>query len=164
MKRRHQRIAQMGMWAGSDQCGGPALRHFQREARSAQDACRQPGRNPGLDFVGKEAFLARFGAVAGTLLSTFYLLEHFGNRRTLFIAALLNLLIALAALLYSNVLRAPQGQELTLGDEIEEDEARAGHVHGFDLTQALRGLFDDGLPTDFDAAAWSDVRPRRDAR
>jgi len=37
------------------------------------------------------------GAVTGTVLSTFYLLETFGNRRTLFIAVLLNLLVAVAA-------------------------------------------------------------------
>jgi spermidine synthase len=37
------------------------------------------------------------GAVAGTLLSTFVLLELFGTRRTLWVAALLNVLIAIAA-------------------------------------------------------------------
>ncbi|HVS33130.1 MAG TPA: fused MFS/spermidine synthase [Thermoanaerobaculia bacterium] len=37
------------------------------------------------------------GAVAGALLSTFFLLETFGNRRTLMIAALLNLLVAVVA-------------------------------------------------------------------
>ncbi|MGN6182714.1 MAG: hypothetical protein ACTHQM_03565 [Thermoanaerobaculia bacterium] len=39
------------------------------------------------------------GAVTGVLLSTFLLLELFGNRMTLFFAALLNVLIALGALL-----------------------------------------------------------------
>jgi predicted membrane-bound spermidine synthase len=37
------------------------------------------------------------GAVAGTLLSTFFMLETFGNRKTLLIAALLNLLVAVVA-------------------------------------------------------------------
>jgi len=37
------------------------------------------------------------GAVCGTLLSTFVMLEHFGTRRTLWIACLVNLLIAIAA-------------------------------------------------------------------
>jgi len=37
------------------------------------------------------------GAVAGTLLSTFVLLEIYGNRRTLLIAALVNVLVALTA-------------------------------------------------------------------
>ncbi|HEX9982529.1 MAG TPA: fused MFS/spermidine synthase [Thermoanaerobaculia bacterium] len=37
------------------------------------------------------------GAVAGALLSTFYLLELFGNRQTLFAAVLVNLLVALVA-------------------------------------------------------------------
>lgn len=39
------------------------------------------------------------GAVSGVVLSTFVLLELFGNRMTLFFAALLNVLIALGALL-----------------------------------------------------------------
>jgi spermidine synthase len=39
------------------------------------------------------------GAVAGTLVSTFYLLEHFGNRFTLIGAALLNAFVGLTALL-----------------------------------------------------------------
>lgn len=38
------------------------------------------------------------GAVAGALLSTFYLLEHFGNRLTLWSACIANLLVATAAL------------------------------------------------------------------
>ena len=42
------------------------------------------------------------GAVAGTLVSTFYLLEHFGNRFTLIGAALLNALVGLTALLMAD--------------------------------------------------------------
>jgi spermidine synthase len=42
------------------------------------------------------------GAVAGTLVSTFYLLEHFGNRYTLIGAALLNAFVGLTALLIAN--------------------------------------------------------------
>ena len=37
------------------------------------------------------------GAVAGALFSTFYMLEHFGTRRTLYIAVLINVLVAIAA-------------------------------------------------------------------
>src|SRR5437867_2227745 len=37
------------------------------------------------------------GAVAGTLLSTFFMLEVFGNRRTLLVAVLVNLLVGIAA-------------------------------------------------------------------
>ena len=37
------------------------------------------------------------GAVAGVVISTFYLLEHFGNRTTLWLACGLNLLVALIA-------------------------------------------------------------------
>jgi spermidine synthase len=42
------------------------------------------------------------GAVFGTIFSTFYLLENFGNLKTLIAAALLNTLIGLAAIAYSN--------------------------------------------------------------
>jgi len=37
------------------------------------------------------------GAVAGAMVSTFFLLEVFGTRRTILVAALLNVLVALAA-------------------------------------------------------------------
>ncbi|HKB81427.1 MAG TPA: fused MFS/spermidine synthase, partial [Thermoanaerobaculia bacterium] len=37
------------------------------------------------------------GAVVGTLASTFYLLEHLGNRETLWVAALLNLFVGIVA-------------------------------------------------------------------
>jgi spermidine synthase len=37
------------------------------------------------------------GAVAGTLLSTFWLLEHFGNRNTLFAAMVVNVIVGLTA-------------------------------------------------------------------
>ena len=48
------------------------------------------------------------GAVAGTLVSTFYLLEHFGNRYTLIGAALLNAFVGLTALLMADLgARAP---------------------------------------------------------
>lgn len=41
--------------------------------------------------------LNTLGAVTGALASTFFMLETFGNRRTLFIAVLLNLIVAMAA-------------------------------------------------------------------
>ncbi len=67
------------------------------------------------------------GAVAGTLLSTFYLLENFGNLKTLIAAALLNSLIGMAALAYSNQLRRPRGKSRVMGDEVAaaDDEAIA---------------------------------------
>ncbi|HYK05506.1 MAG TPA: fused MFS/spermidine synthase [Thermoanaerobaculia bacterium] len=42
--------------------------------------------------------LNTLGAVAGTLLSTFVLLEHLGNRQTLFAAVAVNLIVALTAM------------------------------------------------------------------
>ncbi len=44
------------------------------------------------------------GAVVGALLSTFYLLEHFGNRATLWMACGINVLISMAALATSRFL------------------------------------------------------------
>src|SRR3954447_21457418 len=55
------------------------------------------------------------GAVAGTLVSTFYLLEHFGNRYTLIGAALLNAFVGLTALLLSSKRRDAEGYEIDLG-------------------------------------------------
>src|SRR5476651_2701252 len=40
------------------------------------------------------------GAVTGTLLSTFYMLEHFGNRRTLLCGVAVNLVVGGVAFLY----------------------------------------------------------------
>ncbi|HEV8657974.1 MAG TPA: fused MFS/spermidine synthase [Thermoanaerobaculia bacterium] len=44
------------------------------------------------------------GAVAGTLLSTFFMLENLGNRKTLLVAALLNLLVGVMARSLSRVI------------------------------------------------------------
>lgn len=52
------------------------------------------------------------GAVMGTLFSTFYLLENFGNLKTLVAAALLNLLVGLMALSISARIRAGRSHEL----------------------------------------------------
>jgi spermidine synthase len=61
------------------------------------------------------------GAVAGTMISTFYLLEHFGNRLTLIGAALLNAFIGLAALLISDRMRSrKQGRLRIEPDEIDD--------------------------------------------
>jgi spermidine synthase len=67
------------------------------------------------------------GAVAGTLFSTFYLLEHLGNRATLWAAALLNALVGLGAMAISNSMRrAKQGAKAKrMHDEIEA--AAAAH-------------------------------------
>ena len=49
------------------------------------------------------------GAVSGALLATFVLLEHFGNRRTLWLACALNAAVALAALLLAPSSAAASG-------------------------------------------------------
>ncbi|MDP9192844.1 MAG: fused MFS/spermidine synthase [Acidobacteriota bacterium] len=64
------------------------------------------------------------GAVVGVALSTFYLLERFGNLRTLIAAALFNSLIGMAAIAYSNRLRRPLGKDRRMSDEIDEEADR----------------------------------------
>ncbi|HEY6141353.1 MAG TPA: fused MFS/spermidine synthase [Thermoanaerobaculia bacterium] len=49
------------------------------------------------------------GAVAGTILSTFYLLENFGNLKTLICAALLNALIGMTAMMMARPLEEGAG-------------------------------------------------------
>ena len=60
------------------------------------------------------------GAVVGTFVSTFFLLETFGNLRTLIAAALLNSLVGMIAIAYSNAIRTPRGKSRVMGDEIDE--------------------------------------------
>lgn len=62
------------------------------------------------------------GAVAGVAISTFYLLEKFGNLKTLIAAALLNAFVGMAAIAYSNRLRRPSGKDRRMGDEIDADD------------------------------------------
>jgi spermidine synthase len=57
------------------------------------------------------------GAVAGVAISTFFLLERFGNLRTLIAAALFNALVGMSAIAYSNYLRRPSGHEIEDEDE-----------------------------------------------
>src|SRR5437899_2775663 len=66
-------------------------------------------------------------AASAAVLATFYLLENFGNLKTLIAAALLNSLIGMAALSYSNQLRRPRGKSRVMGDEVAaaDDEAIA---------------------------------------
>ena len=59
------------------------------------------------------------GAVSGVLLSTFFLLERFGNLKSLLAAALFNALVGMAALAYSNRLRRPEGKSRQLRNELE---------------------------------------------
>jgi spermidine synthase len=61
------------------------------------------------------------GAVAGALVSTFFLIERFGNRNALFAAALLNAFAGLAAILISNNLRSSRHGIITRS-EIGEEE------------------------------------------
>ena len=56
------------------------------------------------------------GAVAGTLLSTFVLLERFGNRLTLFMAVGVNVLVAVAALLLS------KGVDESTSRQVDEEQ------------------------------------------
>lgn len=51
------------------------------------------------------------GAVAGTLLSTFWMLERLGNHKTLFAAAVVNVLIGLIARAMATELAPEQGEE-----------------------------------------------------
>src|SRR5204862_2769382 len=50
------------------------------------------------------------GAVIGTIFSTFYLLENFGNLKALIAAALLNAMVGLAAIAYSNRFRDAEAE------------------------------------------------------
>jgi predicted membrane-bound spermidine synthase len=77
-------------------------------ARAAEQASDQGRRVVGLLYA-----VNTLGAVCGTLLTTFYALERLGIRKTVWIAALLNLLIALIA---RNVARGMEG-----GAEKEKD-------------------------------------------
>jgi spermidine synthase len=61
------------------------------------------------------------GAVAGALVSTFFLIERFGNRNALFAAALLNAFAGLAALLISNDLRSSRHGIITRTEIAEEE-------------------------------------------
>ncbi len=56
-----------------------------------------------------------FGAVTGALVSTFYLLEHLGNRLTLFSAVALNICVGLAALILGRRSSVPGPQASGLG-------------------------------------------------
>jgi spermidine synthase len=53
------------------------------------------------------------GAVAGTLLATFFLLEAFGNRNTLFLAVAVNVVVAMAARWRTGTLACPRAEEGT---------------------------------------------------
>jgi len=70
------------------------------------------------------------GAVAGALLSTFFLLEHFGNRKTLFVAVLVNVIVALVA--------RTIGRTQQLGNPATEQPA--GHLAGHPATPQPRTL------------------------
>ncbi len=61
------------------------------------------------------------GAVTGALVGTFYLFENFGNRFTIWWAALLNVIIALIALRYSASARKPEEIE----EEAEKEEEKS---------------------------------------
>ncbi len=65
------------------------------------------------------------GAVLGVLVSTFYLLEHLGNRRTLWLGCVVNLAVALAAFALARSLRPAAADDNSPG---ETDGAPAEHA------------------------------------
>jgi spermidine synthase len=79
--------------------------------------------------------LNTLGAVAGTLLSTFVLLEHLGNRQTLFAAVAVNLLVAFVALRWS----ASEGRQASGLWESLPDATPPGSLTP-EATPAERGL------------------------
>ncbi|MBA3543163.1 MAG: fused MFS/spermidine synthase, partial [Chthoniobacterales bacterium] len=68
------------------------------------------------------------GAVAGVVLATFYCLEHFGNRGTLWLACGLNLVVALAALALARsappTVRAPVPPRKATRETSRADDAK----------------------------------------
>ncbi len=81
------------------------------------------------------------GAVIGVAVSTFYLLERFGNLKTLIAAALLNALVGLAAIAYSNRLRRPLGKDRRMGDEIEGEEEERPDLPSADAVAPPRFVY-----------------------
>jgi spermidine synthase len=67
------------------------------------------------------------GAVFGTLIATFYLLEHLGNRMTLFVAVGVNVVVGISAILMED--RRPRLSE-------EEGQVRAPVLQSFALISA----------------------------
>jgi spermidine synthase len=82
----------------------------------------------GRRVVGLLYAVNTLGAVAGTLLTTFFALELLGIRKTLWIAALLNLLIALAARSLARALPSEAGAETSAPEsaEVVEETAEPG--------------------------------------
>jgi spermidine synthase len=64
-----------------------------------------------------------FGAVAGAVISTFFLIEHLGNRQTLWLACGLNLLVAMIARVLSRSL--PEVESTTEAEKVEQAQAAA---------------------------------------
>jgi predicted membrane-bound spermidine synthase len=62
------------------------------------------------------------GAVAGTLLSTFVLLERFGNRATLLLAVGVNVLVAVAARVLSA--RVDKSSSLQVDEQLDDSATR----------------------------------------
>ena len=59
-------------------------------------------------MANESDLLQRLGAVLGAFLSTFLMLETFGNRYTLWLTVLVNALIALFAIAWSRPRKPPQ--------------------------------------------------------
>lgn len=74
------------------------------------------------------------GAVAGVLLSTFYLLEQLGNRATLFVACAANAVVALTALLFARTLRS--ASVAARREEVAQDPAQEAAPVPFILVAA----------------------------
>ncbi|MGZ5475005.1 MAG: fused MFS/spermidine synthase [Thermoanaerobaculia bacterium] len=64
------------------------------------------------------------GAVTGTLLATFYMLEHFGNRRTLLCAAALNAVVGIGAIVVGRRWFSVAGSQLSDSQPTTENRER----------------------------------------
>ncbi|MGK2858372.1 MAG: fused MFS/spermidine synthase [Thermoanaerobaculia bacterium] len=82
--------------------------------------------------------LNTFGAVTGVFLATFYALEHIGNRYTLWMAALLNLFVALTALLISRSAAAQATEPSVAEAEASEESLEPRPVSAAPLPAAER--------------------------
>jgi spermidine synthase/MFS family permease len=72
--------------------------------------------------------LNTIGAVVGTLLSTFFLLEIFGNQRTLWLACLVNALVGLTARVLSRKIETADGEQRA--EAVEDEPAREVALDG----------------------------------
>jgi hypothetical protein len=99
--------------------------------RAAEHAC-DVGRNRMALLYGSDTF----GAVFGAFFSTFFLLETFGTRNTLWLACLVNILVALTARSLARKLDAVQTDET-----VEQEPPAAAFAHDDSLTPRTPPLY-----------------------